>query len=52
MPVTTSETIDQFVNRRAKEILESGGFCWDQFDAAEKIIAVLQAEKEYACQKQ
>ena len=44
---TTTETLDEFVNRRTKEILGAGGFNWQDFSTTEKLIAIEQAEKEY-----
>ena len=46
------EFLDQFVNRRFKEILEEGGYAWDLFSEEEIAIAVLQAEEEYNDMKQ
>ena len=46
------EFLDQFVNRRFKEILEEGGYAWDLVSEEEIAIAVLQAEEEYNDMKQ
>lgn len=42
------ETLDQYVNRRTKEILGMGGYDWTEFSSEEKMIAASQAEKEWA----
>lgn len=44
----TTENIDQFVSRRTKEILCEGGYDWHQFSTQEKMIAAIQAEREYS----
>jgi len=43
----TTETMSDYVERRIKEILSSGGHDWREFDMQEKVIAMLQAEGEW-----
>lgn len=46
-PQTTSEDKNVFVTRRTKEILGIGGYDWSMFSGEEKLIAVMQAEREW-----